>query len=214
MRISRYFLRISRVLSLLLAVGVCVAWVRGYFGQDSLSVRRVEGTLERPVERQVGVVVCKGALWFYADRDSGNASYHASIFTDWRNRLGQGWRPHGRRYSNPFYPSFNGEDVWVRAIGFHYATYRSPHLKAYHVVVPMWFALACTATLPGSWALGWYRRKRRARRLARAGLCPACGYDLRATPGRCPECGRVDAGPVRGPGSAASNETPSSVETL
>jgi hypothetical protein len=59
----------------------------------------------------------------------------------------------------------------------------------YHhdLFIPAWLMLVLTAILPTLWLL------RRRRQPNPAGLCPACGYDLRATPERCPECGRASS---------------------
>lgn len=52
---------------------------------------------------------------------------------------------------------------------------------------PMWWLALPFAVMP----LIWVWRERRSRRRWFRGLCMDCGYDLRASPGRCPECGLV-----------------------
>ena len=53
--------------------------------------------------------------------------------------------------------------------------------------IPWWPFIA----LFGAWPAARVFRWARARRLVNAGACPGCGYDLRCTPDRCPECGRA-----------------------
>ena len=58
-------------------------------------------------------------------------------------------------------------------------------LDTLRVDVPFWMLLAVTATAP---IIRSVRALRRSTRRA-SHQCPNCGYDLRATPDRCPECG-------------------------
>jgi hypothetical protein len=76
--------------------------------------------------------------------------------------------------------------LW-RRLGFGYFTTfsKSQFDDARRASVPYWLPVSIFAVMP---AVAAARHLRRARRL-HSGLCPRCGYDLRATPHRCPECG-------------------------
>jgi len=62
------------------------------------------------------------------------------------------------------------------------------HYKPYWAVaVPMWMIVCAPLIIP----VPWIARKLRRAKHRRANQCASCGYDLRATPLRCPECGAV-----------------------
>ena len=58
--------------------------------------------------------------------------------------------------------------------------------------MPLWFVVALFGILPALRVHALVRAWRRGRRRS----CPTCGYDLRATPDRCPECGAAPAAPA------------------
>jgi hypothetical protein len=96
----------------------------------------------------------------------------------WFYGLGCGWsyQPRYRdRPAEPDYPEVKGDERAWR--------------KTWDVEASWWYVAILTAVYPC-----WCFARRLARRFRPAvGFCQACGYDLRASPHQCPECGKLRA---------------------
>jgi hypothetical protein len=73
----------------------------------------------------------------------------------------------------------------------YWPMHASYNLPVYDEEFPYGVAVAMTFVLPIVWCARSMYRKWSQRALRLIGHCVQCGYDLRATPQRCPECGAV-----------------------
>ena len=171
---KRRLLNLLTAVSALLCVGACAAWGRSQQCHDVFYV-------QAPSLRWLKVDTCPGVLRFAGGRHSRSVP----------GRWGR-WVPHGSMMSVEWEYDHRGRWVgvwWGRSDVFLNDVWGGSSFvyPATLVVVRFWLLAAAALVLPAARAAGHLRARRR----RRAGLCPACGYDLRATPDRCPECGKM-----------------------
>src|SRR5205823_4634558 len=80
---------------------------------------------------------------------------------------------------------------FFKRLGFAYSSidyYSNGKEVRQSIYLPHWSLIAFFGLLPLFKSIGLLRRRAHG-----PGLCAACGYDLRATPDRCPECGALPA---------------------
>jgi hypothetical protein len=169
--------------SLVLCVATVALWVRG--------ARREPGVR--------GAYVSGAAFYAQATTHKHVLSFDLVAGTHWPRmraahyptlgpgfgvvRRGEYGRHPGDLPPLPLNAAFSGVSVsgamWLR-------TAPAVRVRVVTVAVHHWLILIGSAVS----AVGF---RKVATRRPKPGLCPACGYELRATPDRCPECGRVAA---------------------
>jgi len=166
--VCRRLLNLLSALSLLLLVALLAAWARGYRWGGALEVRM--GQTAYLVAWPIGRIALAHAPVRPPDPPGGYQliSHPPADLDLWYA---------GRGGVGPTFTYFSfGGFGWLEDQG----------LRA--VFAPAWFACLAAAGLP-AWHIPRDRRRRRTDRRKKRGLCPTCGYDLRATPDQCPECG-------------------------
>lgn len=165
--------------SLLLCVAVCVLWVRGRHQRDVLTLKLGEHRV----------------LWVETVQDGGfefvqQTGAPSGVFqSGWITAEPTGPLPASTRHgfgavSTTLPVSYDGGQS-ATVIG----------LTA--VTIPTYMLALLTALLPTVWiSIAW--RQERVRNRTKRGLCPRCGYDLRASPERYPECGAAVVAPAVG----------------
>ncbi len=178
---KRWLFNLLALVSLLLCVAMALAWVRSYFVADTLTSVSPDRSLRRRV------ALARGRVWYQ----------HINLLPGTRAII-----------PSRVYIAGNIDDVanqsplpGIETAGFEVGQYvartNRPVWHERRVIVPLYALVLLSAALPIAWALAERRAAGRTQKRLKLGLCLQCGYDLRASQDRCPECGSLSRQPLR-----------------
>lgn len=178
--------RFSCALCFWLLVITVVFWIRGRWVDDTIELNTIKLTSGTFQVTHAGLYLYSGRIAFswedkcfqndpepaherYVLRGVNAPSVHRTMADAYNGPEEDPAFAYSRR-SSPLFPfSGNGQPVGME--------------KALDVTFPLWLPASVFALPPLLWLFFlWWRRPRR-------GHCAECGYDLRASKDRCPECG-------------------------
>jgi hypothetical protein len=180
LRLKRLAAHVLAALSAAGFVAVLALWVCSFFTAGSLIWDAPGRILVVVTQRNlIGVRLYAAAqstprklrlTWFENPDSPGNYG----LWDEFDPRLKKKWLFLAPRLGIGYYQD-TSRYRWQTASGTNHSLY-----------FPHWLAIL----ILGIWPAWWYSRIWTRRRRARRGCCIQCGYDLRASPDRCPECGR------------------------
>lgn len=193
--VLRWFVHVACGLSAVVLVATLAIWVRSYWAGDSIEYLRVE--------RWPGPTILVDG---HPEQQPGESGYdgvqlrfgHGQVGVGWSRSFNimpsgvdPGWQ-HVAIAPEPVIPP-SLPPAWLSRHGFAAQQFKSgfgprQSTVTWAVAAPCWFIALLSAIAPAVWLRGYAKRRRRRVRAAR-NQCVACGYDLKASPERCPECG-------------------------
>jgi hypothetical protein len=201
----RHAYRFAVLASAVMLIVTIATWIRSYRWTQVWAIAPIRygtGTLHHDDLAAVGCIGWSSG-WVLLCYNHVDARASGQFMNRWVDGLTTQWRVDfsDRNAVAEHFGGTRGSHIDIP--GASYFRYEEPRSSQSAVasVVPHWLALRhwllaiVFVLLPAHYA--WHAGVRRHRR--RAGLCLACGYDLRSSSNQCPECGQQQT-QVKGPG--------------
>jgi hypothetical protein len=176
--VKRWFFNLAAAVSLVLCIIVVALWLGGSLRTDWWRWSTDSHTYQIATHggqlsfMKIGVALpVAGIEWQSADRPD-SAGY--------RVHVGRG----------------DSRKLWIGTLLYGVGRFSSepretPDRRFWWLSIQSWFVLLVAGLPLLLCGLNALMRRRLWLARTRQGLCPTCGYDLRASPSRCPECGTV-----------------------